>query len=616
MTTDLFQADDPFQVPLPDAAGVYPKGLYDALPAFAIAEGVITKGFMALCNHILQQIPLGLRVLVIDGYPGVDWPGFTKALCAELQRCGADPECIDFATCLQEVSVLERALEPFLGGDDRIFGTHYPCGAEVFFDAGKVAALRIEAALRRGDRAGKLTLIAGTGASLIELWDALWYIDIPKDEIQERFRRGQAQNTGYAAGDFEAFYKRCYFIEWPAFNRQKRRILPDISLFIDGQDDVNPAFMSGASFREALQAVSQAPFRVRPWFYPGPWGGQYMKWHMDLEKEQPNYAWSFELIVPENGIVLRSGDLFLECSFDFVMYADCTAILGEHAARQFRYEWPIRLDYLDTIDGGNLSVQVHPRPGYIKREFGETYTQDECYYIVNAKADARVYLGLREGCDLAEFRQALQKSAAEESALEVTEYIHSEPAAPHDLFCIPNGTVHCSGQGNLVLEISATPYIFTFKIYDYLRRDLEGKLRPINIERGFANIRPERTGSWVREHLVAKPQLLASGADWQLYELYDKPFTFYKILRLEFASRHVLDTEGKAFAINLVEGEKIAVISAQGRRTELAYLESMVIPAAAERVTFFNQGVKPCKLVLVHVKPHAGVSAPLNDPND
>ncbi|MBI1938841.1 MAG: class I mannose-6-phosphate isomerase [Ignavibacteriales bacterium] len=609
-------AASPFQAPLPKEHDVYPKGLYEVLPAFSIEAEKIEKGYDKLTEHIVSNINNGLRVLVIDGFPGVNWNNLITGVRNKLIEKKIDAEIIRFEKCLRTADEINKDLEPFLGGDDRIFGTHYPFGPEVFFDTKKAADLRIESAIKRGDKSGKLTIIAGTGASLIELRDELWYVDIPKDTVQDMFRDGKANNTGYTTNDFEEFYKRSYFIEWPAFNRQKKRILNDISLFIDGQNDDNPAFIGGGEFRNALNELSRSPFRVRPWFFPGPWGGQYMKWHMNLDKEKPNYAWSFELIVPENGVIFQSGGEFLECSFDFVMFANNKNILGEQAASQFKYEWPIRFDYLDTIDGGSLSTQVHPRPDYIKKEFGETYTQDETYYIVNSKPDSRVYIGLQEDCNVDEFKKVLLKSAEEEKEVNIEKYVNSEPSKPHDLFCVPNGTVHCSGAGNLVLEISATPYIFTFKIYDYLRRDLEGKLRPINIERGFANIRGERKSKWVKENLLAKPKLVDSGSDWKLFELYDKPFTFYKILRVEFETSYTLNTNGKGYAINLVEGETIDIVSAKGRKTSLAYIETMLIPSAAEQVTFINTGKKSCKLVLVHVKPEVGISLPVNDPND
>lgn len=606
----------PFTAPLPDDASAYPKGYYDTLPAFTLAEKEIDKGYGGLAARIAAKIPVGLRVLVIDGFPGVAWDSFLAHLQAELLRREIRAELLRFDAALADPAAREATLRPFLGGEDRLFGKHWPFGPEIFFDPLRVEELRITASLGRAENAGRLTIIAGSGASLVELWDELWYIDLPKDLIQDKFRAGAAGNVGVHAADCEAFYKRCYFVEWPAFSRLKRSLLPRLDIFIDGQDEDDPSWMTGGGFCAALEEISRSPFRVRPWFYPGPWGGQFMKGHMNLDPGKPNYAWSFEMIVPENGIVFRSGSRFLECSFDFLMFAHNRSLLGPRAAAQFIHEWPIRFDYLDTIDGGNLSVQVHPRPDYIKKEFGETYTQDECYYIVNAQPGARVYLGLQEHADLEEFKQALLHSQATGEELDVEAWIHSEPSGPHDLFFIPNGTVHCSGRGNLVLEISATPYIFTMKLYDYLRRDLEGRLRPINLERGFANIRPERRGKWVSRNLVARPKLIEESAESRLYELYNHPWTFYVILRAEFAARYTLLTEGRGFAVNLVEGERVEVHSANGRVTSLAYLETMLIPAAAEAVTFVNRGDRPCRLVLVYVKPEAGLSLPVNEPND
>lgn len=617
MKDNDFSAHNPFRAPLPQDQDVYPKGLYDAFPAFDLGMNSIDEGYDKLAEHIVLNIKKGLRVLVIDGFPGISWDSVLCNLQTNLLARNIDNEIIRFESCLKETSSLNEELEKFLGGDDRIFGTHYPFGPEVFFDTKKVADIRIESAVRRGDKSsGKITIIAGSGASLIEQWDELWYLDIPKDCVQEKYRNGLASNVGYSTADFEEYYKRSYFIEWPAFSRLKKRILNDITIFIDGQNDDKPVFIEGNEFRNALEQMSLSPFRVRPWFYPGPWGGQYMKGHMGLDKSRPNYAWSFELIVPENGLIFRSDNRLLECSFDFLMFKNNKNVLGENAARQFKYEWPIRFDYLDTVDGGNLSVQVHPRPDYIRKQFGETFTQDETYYIVNSKPESRVYIGLKEECDLAEFKDELNRSMREETEVDIDKFVNSEPSKPHDLFCIPNGTVHCSGSGNLVLEISATPYIFTFKIYDYLRRDLEGRLRPINIERGFENIRPERKDKWVKQNLVAKPELIESGADWQLYELYNKPFTFYKIQRVEFETTYSFDTDGKAYTINLVEGEKAEIITGTDRTARISFIETMVIPAAAGKVTFRNTGTKACKMILVYVKPEAGISEPLNDPNN
>lgn len=606
--------DVPARTLLPPDATTFPRGLFDPFPAFSPSQGRIEEGYEPLARRIAEAVPDGLRVLALDGFHGVDWDALREKLEGALAARGIEAAWWPAADTLAAPDVIAARITPFLGGNDPIFGTHFPLGPDVFFDAGRLAALRIEAAVARGRAAGSLAVVYGCGAGLIELYDALWYADIPKDALQARARAGELTSLGSDdTVPFGAFYKRAYFVEWPALNRLKRRLLPELDLFLDLQNAEAPTAMEGAAFRAALHELAETPFRPRPWFFPGPWGGQFMQDHMGLDPEQPNFAWSFELITPENGIVLETEGTRLECSFDCLMVQEHERVLGE-AARQFKYEWPLRLDYLDTISGGNLSVQCHPRPDFIRREFGETFTQDETYYISAAQEGAVVYLGFEEDADPGAFRTALEASAETGEEVDFERYVHSIPARPHDLFLIPNGTIHCSGRGNLVLEISATPYIFTFKIYDYMRRDLEGNLRPINLERAWQNLRLERRAGWVRDNLVAKPQRLREGAGWQEEVLIERPEFFYNIHRLTIETRLTYATENRALAINLVAGEAVEVVAANGRRHSLKYLESMVVPAAAGKVEFINRGDGPCKLVLVFVRPGVGTALPLNDP--
>ncbi|MFA4839038.1 MAG: class I mannose-6-phosphate isomerase [Candidatus Neomarinimicrobiota bacterium] len=608
---------DPFVAPIPQNAKDYPRGLYNPLPTFRINEKSITSGYAALAETLRHELADGLRVLVVDGYQGVDWPVFQQNLADAMQKLSIAADWIDVGTCLADEKMFLPKIKPFLGGDDRLFGTQFPFGPEVFFDAEKIADHRIRAAILRSEELGKLTIFYGTGAALIELWDKCWYIDIPKDVIQENARKNKMRNLGAVAyNGFEEFYKRAYFVDWPALNRLKRRLLPQIDRLIDLQNPACPTQIAGTDFHAALQELSRSAFRVRPWYYSGPWGGKFMQGHFGVHPDKVNLSTSFEIITPENGIVLESTQNRLEFSFDCLMFQESANVLGEPAARQFGCEWPIRLDYLDTIDGGNLSTQVHPRPNYIRRNFGETFTQDESYYIINAKPDARVYIGVTDDCDPDEFYRAVQNSVENGVEIDIDKFANSEPSKPHDLFLIPNGTVHGSGRNNLVLEISATAYIFTFKIYDWMRKDLNGKLRPINIERAWKNIRFERNSRYVKENLIAKPELIAEGPGWKKYLLASQKENWWAVHRVEFDDEYEMETNDTAFAINLVAGESCQVTTANGRQMPLAWAESMIIPAAAGHFNVKNTGKTPCKLLLVFIRPTVGISEPLNNPSE
>lgn len=569
-------------------------GRYDIYPATDLGHGQIELGFAALAQRLADA-----RQVIVDGYPGVFWADFRERLDAALHACGVRAHWVDAAAALKPAAAIDVMLAPYLGGDDPIFGFRYPGEFVDLFDTAALVQLQ---PLPEVD----LNIIYGCGAALAGWAGVLVYVDVPKNEIQFRQRAGSVTCLGAAEPLApKPAYKRSYFVDWIVANRHKLALHNRIDWIVDGQRPDAITFARGETVRRSLDRMANNCFRVRPWFEPGPWGGQWIRRQMpQLAQDVPNYAWSFELIVPENGLVLESDSLLLEVSFDFLMHRNPGDITGA-AAAAFGYAFPIRFDFLDTFDGGNLSLQCHPRPDYIRRHFGETFTQDETYYILSAGHGARCYLGFQEDINPLAFRGELERSLRTGAPAEIDRYVQSHPARKHDLFLIPNGTIHCSGSDNLVLEISATPYIFTFKMYDWMRMDLDGRPRPLNIERAFENLYFERKGARVPAQFIARPRVAASGPGWELTHLPTHPHHFYDVQRYAFDDRVEVRTHDSCQVMSLVEGRSVLLETVSGQRQRFHYAETFVVPAAAGAYRLISEDGAPLQVVKSFVKPLA-----------
>jgi mannose-6-phosphate isomerase class I len=587
----LFRKSSQFLMPVKLNSLGTAKDEYNIYPVCSVGSGKIFNGYDSLGQYIA-----GKKTVIIDGYAGVFWNRIQDSLNKYFAKRSLTVNWVQTSEYLKPAEVIEALVKPFMGAQDAVWGTKCTLSLHDFYKLDKLTEQTV-------NNEYDINIVIGTAATWIG-WDApVIYIDLPKNELQFRMRAGSITNLGTdQVNDPFYMYKRFYFVDWVLLNSYKKQILGKITLIADGQwpDDIN--WMHRVDFLAGLNRLSRSVFRVRPWFEPGAWGGHWIREHIkNLNKDVVNYAWSFELIVPENGLVFESDGYLLEVSFDFLMFHNQEQVLGAHA-QKFGDEFPIRFDFLDTYDGGNLSIQCHPKLKYIQDNFGETITQDETYYILDCKDKAEVYLGFQESIDPEEFRSVLETSQAENKEVEIKNYVQAHTAKKHDLFLIPNGTVHSAGANNLVLEISATPYIFTFKMYDWLRLDLDGNPRPINIDHAFNNLDFSRKGQKVQDELISKPAVILQGEDWQLVHVPTHREHFYDVHRMEFDSEIKVKTNNQCHVMMLVEGEAVSIKTADGTEHVFAYAETFVVPAAATSYTLTNLGPSRAKVIKAFLK--------------
>ena len=539
--------------------------------------------------------------LFVDCYTGV----FEEDMARELGNGFA--RVIRMRDYMKPEAAVRSLTERFMT-DDVLFG-HVTClQLEDFFDGKKLCTLKEEL---KG--AGKDTLVIGTGAALVMPKGAtLVYADMARWEIQQRFRRHQVCGLGVDNREdpVSIQYKRGYFIDWRVLDQYKDTLFTRVDWWLDTNSAIEPKLISRASFLEGMTKAARRPFRVVPFFDPAPWGGQWMKEVCDLDRSTPNFGWCFDCVPEENSLLLEVDGVKVEFPSVDLVLTHSTELLGVPVEGRFGKDFPIRFDFLDTMGGGNLSLQVHPTTQFIREQFGMAYTQDESYYLLDAGEGATVFLGVKTGVDKDAMLEDLRAAQRGEKPFDAQKYVNQLPAKKHDHFLIPGGTIHCSGANAMVLEISATPNLFTFKLWDWNRLGLDGKPRPINVERGSKVIQWNRDTEYVHAHLANHFEPVARGEGWEEIRTGLHPAEFIETRRMRFSRTAPFHTADSVQVLNLVEGEEAVVESPEGRFAPFVvhYAETFIIPACVGEYTIRPWGAsegKECMVIRAFVRFNA-----------
>ena len=568
-------------------------------------------------NLAISEIPGNKKVVVIETYQGV----IHEEIISNIKKGLKFDHFILASDCMLPEEEIKKMVFPDVT-NDRIFGFLTRLTMEAFFDPEKVTTIQTEI---NNIKEGTI-VIYGSGASLLcpqvpsvgelvpnnrEGWGEvlLVYADMARWEIQLRMRQHLVDNLGVKnrdMADWMLLYKQGYFVDWRVCDRLKKQLFDKMDFLLDTNIIGHPKMVEGKAILEGLEIAANRPFSVVPFFDPGPWGGQWMKEVCNLDESAPNYAWCFNCVPEENSLLLKFGDDVIEIPSVNLVFRHPRELLGEAVHGRFGDEFPIRFDFLDTMQGGHLSLQVHPLTEYIQEKFGLHYTQDESYYLMDVEDDAIVYLGLREGINPEAMLAELEEAQTGGNSFNAEKHVQIWPVKKHDHMLIPAGTVHCSGKSSMVLEISATPYIFTFKLWDWGRLGMDGKPRPINIEHGKQNIQWNRTTEWTRKNLVNRVEKIAEGDGWIEESTGLHVREFIETRRHWFTKKVEHHTNGGVNVISLVEGDSVIIESPANAFEPFVvnYAEVFIVPAKVGAYTIrpFGESEGKCGTLKAFVR--------------
>lgn len=579
-----------------------------------LSEETITslvKGINNVAEEIVTQMlrEEGGAIYAIEGYPSVDFLPLVNMCVGKIQLAGCDAKVINVADYYLSAAELEAKFAPYLPMDRKkdpvlLFGKRFEEGYPGIFDSNAYARLLCELKLARAEK--QTVLIYGFGSThseeLRELVDKIIYMDVIPKEAVLRAKSGRMVNIGdKVAKPFKQMMRRAYYVDFDISLLLRRELMRNgcVDFYIDSTNEYR--MLPKKAFDETMHALAQQPFRTTPVYIEGVWGGQFVKKLRNVPEVMKNIAWSFDFIPMEVSVRIEIGDDIMSFPFYTFLQNEETAIMGERCVDKFDGFFPIRFNYDDTYhSSGNMSIQVHSGAEYNKENFGEFGRQDESYYIVEAGHGAKTYLGFREEIDPDEFLEKAKESEKKHTVIDYKKYINAVDSKPGVQVMIPAGTIHASGQNQVILEIgSLTVGSYTYKLYDYLRLDIDGVPRPIHTYHGENVLRKERKANWINSNVVQTPRVVREGENWRETILGEHELLYFSLRHLEFETEIEDDTNGKFHVLSLVNGRQVMIESIDNPSVcyKQNFMDIIVIPASVGRYRIRNLTNNP---VIIH----------------
>ena len=225
---------------------------------------------------------------------------------------------------------------------------------------------------------------------------------------------------------------------------------------------------------------------------------------------------------------------------------------------------------IDAAD--DLSVQVHPDDAYAARVEGDR-GKTEMWYIVQADEGAEIICGLEAGVSAKDYTEAVKNGDYLAGLCRV-------PVEAGEVYFIPAGLPHAIGKGILIAEIQQNCDL-TYRVYDYDRRDTNGNLRDLHVEKALDVIRPFSAEEIER---IRYSRVKGAPADTLLADC-----DYFRVERLTLAGETLtLLPSARMRHLFPLSGE--ATLACDGNALALTRGEGILLPAACGEITLAGTG--------------------------
>ena len=579
----------------------------------SIVGGGNQKVAKAFITAIAPKVEKEGAIVAFDGYTSTKWDLLVSLLARECDVFGFKIEFVDsYKRTFKSGEEIDGIVDPLLIWDKKIdptllYGKVYHGGYIGLMDPAKVEAYKKEIPALKAP--GTLVVVYGYGSLIQEfrpLYDVKCWLDITPMNAMLRIRAGEYANLGKKhTGIINRTIRRCYYCDFENAVQLRKELFATGELdwyFLDN-DRNNLQMMPFSTFADVCAQLVKYPFRAKPCYLEGVWGGSYMKEKRHLPEKMRNAAWVFDFIPMEVSVLVKAGEELLDINYCSFVHKEGVALMSEKCVKKYQGYFPIRFNWDDSYHStGNMSIQCHSGGEFNVKNYNEFGRQDESYYVVVTGQDAKTFIGFRDDADIPAFFREIEAADTEHKPCDYLKYVSYEESKPGLQVMLPAGTIHSSGRNQVILEIgSLTIGSYTYKMYDYLRLDFDGKQRPIHTHLGELNVRQDRRHSVIHdpdspEYIVQQPRLDKEGEGWKEFILGENPQMYISLRRLEFEKTCEQDTKGEKFhVLTLVDGDHVRIRSVEHpeRYFDLDFMEIACVPASMGKYVIENLGKEP-----------------------
>ena len=583
-------------------------------------ESIVAGGTPAVAKKFVAGLAKKAEkegvIIAFDGYTTAKWDLFISLISRECDLLGLEFESVDCnEKTLKSGKEIDSIIDPLLIWDTKIdptllYGKVYHGGYEGLVDSAKAEAFIKDIPARKAP--GKIVAVYGYGCLMKAfrgLYDVRCWFDVTPMNSMLRIRAGEYANLGKKhTGIINRTIRRCYYCDFENAVQLRKNLFEEGALdwYVLDNDRAKLQMMPFEAFSDICSQLVKYPFRAKPCYLEGVWGGTYMKKLRNLPEKMRNAAWVFDFIPMEVSVQVEAGAELLDINYCSFVHKEGVSLMGETCVKKYKGYFPIRFNWDDSYHStGNMSIQCHSGGKFNVENYNEFGRQDESYYVVITGHEAKTFIGFRDDADIPAFFKEIEAADTEHKPCDYMKYVSYEESKPGLQVMLPAGTIHSSGRNQVILEIgSLTIGSYTYKMYDYLRLDFDGKQRPIHTRLGELNVRQDRRHSVIHdpastEYIVQEPRLADKGEGWEEYILGENPQMYISLRRLEFEKCCEQDTRGEKFhVLTLVDGEHIRIRSVEHpeRFFDLDFMEIACVPASMGKYVIENLGKEPIRV--------------------